>query len=182
MRRHKSYSEFSFDFRNRTQKVGKIYVGVPEIVTVTVDVLPEKSYFLVAVFYQFFAFGDYAFGRAASFASSHVRDDAVSAKIIATVIYVYPCVGKTRTRHGSCFVVDISVGIENGRNPLFLGDFLAKFVFEVGDIVRSENHVDVLISFFQIFGKSVLLRHATRYHDEKVFVFLFQFLHFADVA
>ena len=48
--------------------------------------------------------------------------------------------------------------------------------------MRAQNYVDVLITFFHVFGKAVLLSHAARNDDKKVFVFLFEFLHFADVA
>ena len=148
---------------------------------VRIYVLTEQSDLFVPFVYQIFNFVNDVFGKSASFPAANVRNDAIRAKVIATVRNVYPSVGITGTIRRDLFA-NIPVFIENFDYSFFCVDrFLQNFT-ELVYIVSSYYYVDERKGRGKFFSKLPLLRHTAANRYYKIPFFFFKFFVHSDIA
>ena len=169
-----------FDFINLAQKLGKRH-RLLEILSVRVDVLTEQHDLHNAVCNEAFDLCNDFLRLPAALAAAHIRYDTVAAEVVATEHDIDAGFKRIFPVNRKIFhdLVGIFPDIDH---HAVLGHAADKVFSEAVDIVGSENQVDEMIAFFELFDNERLLHHASAEGDDHARIFLFVFAKLSETA
>ena len=178
--RHKADQKIAGDGVDHADEVGKIHV-LFEVLAVGIDVLPQQRDVLIPGGDKLARLGYDVLRQTRALAPADIRDDAVSAEVVAAVHDRKPGLDLAVAAHRDALCHG-AVVLFGGENALVLFHDLKQQLREAPQLVRAEDQIDHRVGHFDLLRHMLLLDHAAADRDDLPRPGLLGMIQRADVA